>query len=311
MPSFGTRTLGPWIGGFLLVTALAAQDVPKAGTPPKTPAKGLQPLVADTLDQAIERAASRELPVLLAVGVAGQAGYPPVFLDPTVARASRSVLVLASAEFTTEDPFFKSRRFPEDQAPCFLILDGYGNVLSRLGEKSDSRILLATARSAGQQISQLKEELPKVLARARELSAAKDERAFLELARPWAARHLRGYPEVRALHELFDGFGKARLKQAAEAEPEEALRTLEAMARDYEGSPPQALALVAAARLQEEKLKNRDEAKRLLKRVVDELPWPENAEANEQARAMLARFRQDDIRRRLEEIEKKKKEEKK
>jgi hypothetical protein len=161
------------------------------------------------------------------------------------------------------------------------------------------------------QYLKIREELPGILARAEALAAAADEKGLLALARPWLARHARGFPELERLRALVVGPGKARLAAVPAGDPAEVLRALEALGREYADSPVEALACVRMASVHADRTGNRDAAKALLARVLDELPWPENAEAHEQARAMLGRFRQEEIRRRLEELEKKKKEEKK
>ncbi|HLF94386.1 MAG TPA: hypothetical protein VJB14_13065, partial [Planctomycetota bacterium] len=148
--------------------------------------------------------------------------------------------------------------------------------------------------------------LGKALLRAAELAAAQEETALLELARPWLARHYRGFEEIDRLLELVETFGRARLESLPPLDSPGHAAALEAIAAEYSDTPTQARASVSLAALRERR-GEREAARAIYKQVIQDLPWPENADSLASARTALARFRQEDIRRRLEEIEKKKK----
>lgn len=271
------------------------------------PSKALSPIFCDTLDAALESAGRRDLVVLLGVGLGADGDIPPLFREAPVARASRMIVSLASVDYFPDQEFFKSRNFPADKAPGIALLDAYGNILDLQPEKVDPAALVAAARNARKVALELREELAKAAPLAEKLGESKEEGPLLEFLRPWLSRHLRGYPETARFIELVAPRGNARIRECLAGPATEAAARLEAIAREYAHSPVEASALVELARLHE-KDGRRDPARRLLLKVVNELPWPENAAAHRDAKALLAAFRKDDIRRRLDEMEKKKRE---
>ncbi|MBI2901043.1 MAG: hypothetical protein HYY17_12730 [Planctomycetes bacterium] len=264
----------------------------------RPPARPLAPLVRADENEALAHAARWNLPALVAVGMSAEGEVPAAFLDPGLARASRMIVALANVDYASEKEFFKSRRIAPDRVPCFLLLDGHGNVLEVRPAEIEPALLVAAVRNARTLMKSIARELPKVLARAEDLAAG-DEKEFLTLVRPWLERHYRGYPEAARLRELAVARGIARLAKLQRDD----LDGLRAIARDYAHSPVEARAFLEIARRHESR-GERDDSKRTLRFVLDELPWPENAEVHAEARAILARFRREEIRRREEAMEK-------
>jgi hypothetical protein len=287
--------------------AFATEALGQAATTPRprrAPERGLKPLASESLDLALERAGQRDEVVLLAVGMAPDGELPALFSSPAVARASRMVLSLASVDYSPDVEFLKSRKITEKDAPCILVLDPRGNIVDRQPERAEPAALVAAARSAKKVLEGIREGLAAAAPLAEDRAAAGDEKGLLEAVRPWLARHYRGYPEIDRFLELVAERGKARMETCRSAPPAEAIEKLGAVARDYADTPVQGEALCEIARLHNE-AGRRDEAKKLLQQVVGDLPWPENAASHARANALLRAFRQDDIRRRTEEIDRK------
>jgi hypothetical protein len=289
------KVLSLWL--FLAGAAWAQVKIEKTKPKPRDdrPPRALEPLIYESEDEALENAKKRNQPVIVAVAMTVEGDIPVLFSNAVVARASRASVALASTDYYPDNEFFKSRRIVKEQIPCFLLLDPYGNVLDTRPPNTDPNVLLAAARNVMTLMRSIEKEIPNIVAKA---EALKDEKALLDLVRPILSKHYRGYAGLERLHELVTQTGKARLSDPA---------GLEAAAKDYAHTPIEALALVAIAKA-EDKKGNRDTAKTTLKKVMDELPWPENAEAHAQAKAILDEFRKEEIKRRLEEREKRKKE---
>lgn len=265
----------------------------------RKPSRPLDPLIHETAEAAIEMALKRNQAAVVAVGLVEEGDVPPLFRDAAMARASRATVALASVEYFSEDPFFKSRRITKEQVPCVLILDPHGNLLDLRTGTLDPQVILASARNVRTMMRNLLEELPKTIEKAKTLA---DEKAVLELLRPWLKRHLRGYPGLDTMLEIVVKFGTPRLAAA------KSLEDYGKIAADYADSPIEAAALLEMAKLHE-KAGKREEAKTLLRRLIGDLPWPENAEIHAKGNAILQEYRREEIQRRREEEEKKKKEE--
>jgi len=287
---------------WLLLAASAWAQVKIEKTKPKPrddrQPRALEPLIYETEEEALENAKKRNQPVIVAVAMTTEGDVPPLFTHAVVSRASRASVALFVTDFYPENEFFKSRRIVKEQIPCFLLLDPHGNVLDVRPPATDPNVLLAAARNVMTLMRSIEKEIPNIVAKA---EATQDEKALLELVRPILSKHYRGYPGLERLHERVTKTGKSRLSDAG---------GLEAVAKEYAHTPIEALATVEMARA-EEKKGNREAAKALLKKVVEDLPWPENAEAHAQAKAMLDEYRKEEIKRRLEEREKRKQQENK
>lgn len=279
---------------------LAAQEPPRPLPNGRRPS-ALKPVVCETPGEALEKAGPLGRGVLVAVGMAGESPLPPLFEAPEIARASRIAVALASVDFASEDDFFKGRAIRDDQVPGVLVLDAAGNLHEIHPPSVAPRILLASARNASRVSEARAAELARVAERA---ARGDDEKAVLDEVRPWLSRHYRGYPALARLHEIVGRFGRARLEAIPREDPAAAIETLEALSREYEHTPVEAAARVEIARLHD-LAGRRDASRSACRAVLDRLPWPENAESHAKAREMLARFRKDEIRRRLGELEKK------
>lgn len=265
-------------------------------TPGSVAAKSLTPLLFSTIDEALANAAKRNHPVLLVVTNPGEPTPPALLKDPSVARASRMILSLVCSEFLSEEEFFKSRRLHLEKLPCHLILDPLGNVFDILPGDAESRIVLAGVRNANSSMTAFRSTLAEILPRAEERASAGQEGELLSLARPYLKRHFRGYPEIDRLVELVNAAGRPRLEAARDID------TLTAIAREFEHTPIEAAALLAIANRHRES-GNEAQAKALFQKILNDLPWPENADVHQQVRAVLGEYRRAEIKRRREEIE--------
>lgn len=283
-----------------LILALFGQVKVEKGKPrPRDDrqARPLDPLLYESEDAALETARKRNQPVIVAVGMTSEGDIPALFTNAAVARASRASVALASSDYYPDNEFFKIRKITKDKVPCLLLLDPYGNVLDIRPPATDPNVLLAAARNVMVLMRSIEKEIPNMVAKA---EGIKDEQELLEFVRPILSKHYQGYPGLDRLRELVMQTGKPRLSDPA---------GLEGVSRDYAHTPIEALALVELARI-EEKKGNRESAKSLLKKVIDELPWPENAEAHGQAQSILDEFRKEEIKRRLAERERRKQQQK-
>lgn len=237
---------------------------------------GLQPRLQETPEAAIDYARRMNQMAVIAVGHDEAEDVPSVFRQPLVARASRAVVALASTPYASESEFFKSRKLTRESIPCLLIVDGYGNVLGMQPADVEPNVLLAAIRNAM--------TLSRNVAREIEIVAGRVEgtegRALLDLARPILSKHYRGYPGLDRILSAAVESGRARLAAAKSVDE------LEAIAAEYAGTPIEALAIVRQATLCASV-----EAEKRVRRVLDDLPWPENREAHRLAVELLKELR--------------------
>lgn len=271
----------------------------------RPPARGLEPLVSETIEDALERARKGGHTTVVAVGLGEGSSLPPLFRDPSVARASRAILSLVGVEYSPEDDFFRSHAIRPDKVPAFLLLDTHGNVLDRCPPDVTAPVLLATARNTQALSRSIEKEIPTVLEAARKLDEAGDEPGLLRLLRPWLERHYRGYAGLDQMLDLLLPRGQRRLEGCQGPDPAQSIGAYRTVAEEYAHSPIQAEAVWQIALLQDQG-GDRAASRQTLQQILDDLPWPENDGVHARVRQQLQKYRRDEIEKRRKEMEQKK-----
>lgn len=285
-----------WAVWFALLVLMPAQD--------RTQRKGLTPRIHPSMDQALEEASRRGHAVIVGVELNEKDGEPILFQDLTIARASRAMVSLAVTDYDSDSGFLRARKVTRDRGPCVLVLDPYGNVMDIRPPDVPPALLLASARNAVAISKTIRLELPQIVARARECAAKQDDRGLLEAVRPWLAKHYTGYPELAEIIRIVTERGNARLAEINGGSTQDRVAALRALAQEFKDTPIEAHALVNVARILYEQKGEPESVKKLLRHVMDELPWAENAAAHQEARGILAALRNEELQRRLKELEK-------
>jgi hypothetical protein len=265
----------------------------------------LQPRISENLQAALTDSRSRELPLLVAVGVGVPGTTPELFLNPAVARSSRLNLSLSVVSGSDENILRTIGVLPE-QAPCYAVLDSTGNLAGVHRPGVDPQIILGACRNAQAVMRSIQEEAPHILERARQRNQAGDLPGLLSVSRPWLARRYRGNESLDEVVRLVTDAGKDLLDRALLAPSADRVAELKRVASDYVGTRLEGTALLELAKFHQ-KEGNVDEAKATLKQIVDTLVGPDNEETVRQARALLKDSRKEAIQRRLEEMERRKK----
>jgi hypothetical protein len=276
-----------------------------AAPAPTRRTSALEPRMHEAPGAALEEAARRGHAAVVALGVEPVGPRPAVFDDPSLARASRLVVSLASLP-VTEHEFTTRHLVPAAKLPGFVVFDAAGNVFDVLSRDAKAPAILDAARKAQAALENVRAAMPPLSGRIAALKAEGDEAGLLALAQSWIRRPYRGIAEIEELRAFAAKLGADRLRGALEAEPSKSIPLLEGVARDFAGTRLEAAALLGLGRAHAA-AGRQAESEAAARRVLETFAGDEFQADRSAAQAILRSFRQDAIRKRLEEMERRKK----